>query len=74
MAEQAPAKERADQPVTRPDMPVPVLAWVTARQTGDFEAIGEAVGWTRRQVLVRYTDPHGRVGLAWLWASAVTSR
>jgi hypothetical protein len=51
-----------------------VRVWVIQRQTGEFEAEGLAVAWTDRQVEVRYTDPHGREGFAWVWASAVTRR
>jgi len=73
-AEQAPAKQRQGATPIRPETPLPVRAWITQRQTGEFEADGVAVAWTDRQVEVRYSDPHGREGFAWVWASAVTHR
>ena len=73
-AEQAPAKQRAGEAITRPPVPLPVRVWITARQTGEFEADGFAHEWTRRQVSVSYDDPHGREGRAWVWSSAVTRR
>lgn len=73
-ASQAPAKQRQGVPTTRPETPRPVRVWIVQRQTGEFEADGLAVAWTDRQVEVRYEDPHGRTGYAWVWASAVTRR
>jgi len=72
--DQAPSKQRDGVPAHRPETPVPVRVWVTQRQTGEFEANGVAVAWTDRQVEVRYVDPHGREGFAWVWASAVVRR
>ncbi|ANC31449.1 hypothetical protein [Isoptericola dokdonensis] len=73
-AEEAPAAQRRDARVTRPDDPPAIRVWLTARQTGEFEADGHATAWTDRQVHVRYLDPHGREGFAWVWASAVSRR
>ncbi|KAE8763921.1 hypothetical protein [Georgenia thermotolerans] len=60
-------------PVTRPDEPLPVRAWIHTRR-GHEAVDGVAVAWTQRAVRVRYTDGHGREGYAWLWANAVTRR
>ncbi|MGF0117413.1 hypothetical protein ACQFYA_13985 [Promicromonospora sp. Marseille-Q5078] len=73
-AADAPGEQRRGHTVTQPETPLPVRVWVVQRQTGAFEADGEATGWTDRQVHVRYLDPHGRQGYAWVWASAVTRR
>lgn len=73
-ATDSPELQRRGHAVTRPETPLPVRVWVEQRQTGAFEADGEATGWTDRQVHVRYIDPHGRQGYAWVWASAVTRR
>ncbi|RZS59783.1 hypothetical protein EV386_0015 [Xylanimonas ulmi] len=73
-AEQASANARDCQSVTTPDALIPARVWLTARQTGEFEADGRAVAWTPRQVRARYDDPHGRTGYAWVWSSAVTRR
>ncbi|MCL1801172.1 MAG: hypothetical protein FWG25_07420 [Promicromonosporaceae bacterium] len=70
-AEEAPRKQRDGVAVRRVEEPVPVRAWVTQRQSGSFEAQAVALAWTDRQVEIRYHDLHGRVGFAWLWASAV---
>ncbi|WP_447925561.1 hypothetical protein [Georgenia muralis] len=58
-------------PVTHPETPVPVRAWVHNR-TGHHLVDGAAVAWTKTAVRVRYTDEHGREGFAWVWANAVT--
>lgn len=71
---EAPRRGRDEEHIHRPDAPIPVKAWISQRQTGDFEADAEAVAWTRSQVLVTYSDPHGRAGQAWLWATAVSRR
>ncbi|GAA1646554.1 hypothetical protein [Georgenia ruanii] len=60
-------------PVTRPDEPLPVSAWIHTRR-GHETVDGVAVAWTPCAVRVRYTDTHGREGYAWLWANAVTRR
>ncbi|GAA4717940.1 hypothetical protein GCM10023216_02640 [Isoptericola chiayiensis] len=70
-ATDVPPEARRETP-TRPSEPVPVTAWVTDGRGRAFEAKGEALAWTSRAVYVRYIDPAGREGFAWVWASAVT--
>jgi len=72
--EQAPAKARAGAVIGRPVEPLPIRVWLRARQSGEFQADGYALEWTNKQVYVRYIDPHGREGWAWVWANAVTRR
>jgi hypothetical protein len=60
-------------PVTRPDPPLPVRAWIHTR-TGHEAVDGVAVAWTSRAVRVRYADGHGREGFVWVWANAVARR
>ncbi|MFD1505610.1 hypothetical protein FE374_01580 [Georgenia yuyongxinii] len=79
--EQVPLSEQAHslgpaqygEPVTRPDEPPPVRAWIHTR-TGHEAVDGVAVAWTPRAVRLRYTDGHGREGFAWVWANAVARR
>ena len=52
--------------IVRPEDAVPVRAWITQRQTGEPRVDGEANAWVSRQVWIRYLDPHGREGRAWL--------
>lgn len=73
-AETAPEGPRKAARVVRPDEPVPVRAWLRQRQSGEHLVDGEAIAWTDRQVEIRYIDPNGRQGWAWLWASAVERR
>lgn len=73
-AETAPEGPRKTARIVRPDEPVPVRAWLRQRQSGEHLVDGEAIAWTDRQVELRYIDPHGRQGWAWLWASAVERR
>lgn len=58
----------------RPDLPVPVTAWIIDGKGQDVEVLGEAVAWTNRTVSVHYYDQDGREGWVWVWASAVTRR
>lgn len=74
MARQAPSQATAGEPVRRPDIPVPVRAWIVDARGRDVEVDGEAVAWTSRTVQVRYFDQHGREGFVSVWASAVTRR
>lgn len=57
--------------------PVPVTAWVP-HQVAYVEPLqveAEAVAWTQRAVLVRWTPPGMSYPVhAWLWAQAVTRR
>lgn len=71
-ATDAPAAERAGQHMTQPETPVPVRVWVLVPRQGFTQVDGEAIAWTRRQVRVRYLDKHGRTGVSWVWANAVT--
>lgn len=73
-ADEAPRGARKDERVVEPPEPLPVRVWITQRQTGEAEVNAVALGWTSRQVHVRYIDPNGREGWAWVWASAVTRR
>ncbi len=74
MARQAPSQATAGEPVRRPEVAVPVRAWIVDARGRDVEVDGEAVAWTSRTVQVRYFDPHGREGFVTVWASAVTRR
>lgn len=71
--DEAPRKAREGKRVTEAASPTPVRAWLKNRES-EFQADGEALAWTSTQVHVRYIDPHGREGWAWVWASAVTRR
>lgn len=73
-AEEAPQLARDGVAIVRPEDAIPVRAWVTQRQSGEHRLDGEAIAWAGRQVRVRYLDPHGREGWAWLWADAVERR
>lgn len=73
-AHSAPEKQRKGSRIVEPSDPIPVRAWIEARQSGAHECDGHAIAWTDRQVHVRYIDTHGREGWAWVWASAVTRR
>ncbi|NNU27480.1 hypothetical protein [Isoptericola sediminis] len=73
VATEVPPEARREPP-TRPPEPLPVTAWVTDGRGRTFRADGEALAWTPRAVYVRYVDPVGREGFAWLWASAVSRR
>ncbi|MCZ2261606.1 hypothetical protein [Isoptericola sp. QY 916] len=71
----APKGARAGERVVEPDEPPIVRAWITyGREQREAEVDGWAIGWTSRQVRVRYLDAAGRQGWAWVWASAVTRR
>lgn len=73
--EQAASLEPAQYgaPVSRPDTPLEVTAWIYNR-LGHSRVDGLAMAWTPKAVWVRYIDKHGREGIAWVWASAVTRR
>lgn len=73
-AHEAPELARRGVAIVRPEEPIPVQAWITQRQSGESRVAGEAIAWAGRQVQVRYLDPHGREGWAWLWADAVERR
>ncbi len=73
-AHEAPKEQRTGQRVVGPSDPIPVRVWIEARQSGNHECDGHAIGWTERQVHVRYISTHGREGFAWVWANAVTRR
>ena len=70
----APKEQRERQRVVEPSDPIPVRVWIEARQSGNHECDAHAIGWTDRQVHVRYVDIHGREGWTWVWANAVTRR
>jgi hypothetical protein len=61
-------------PVTTAETPVPVRAWVLTVRGDEFEVDAEALAWTQRAVRIAYTDKHGRLDTAWVWASAVRRR
>jgi hypothetical protein len=63
----------AGEKVTRPEHGVPVQAWVRFHESS-IQPAAEAVAWTDRAVLVRFTLRDGRVREAWVWAGAVTRR
>ncbi|RPF26806.1 hypothetical protein [Georgenia muralis] len=65
--------EQHGYPVTTPDHPIEVAAWVHTR-LGHRQVTAEAVAWTPRAARIRYLDEHGRQGFAWVWASAVQRR
>lgn len=73
-APDAPVEARAGDRMVQPETPIPVTSWITSGRGRSFEAEAHAVAWTTRQVRVRYVDPGGREGFAWVWASAVTRR
>ncbi|NYI60272.1 hypothetical protein [Cellulomonas soli] len=64
----------ADTPIQRPDIPVPVTAWIINGRGRDVEIAAEAVAWTKRTVSLHYFDADEREGWVWVWASAVTRR
>ncbi|WP_166850868.1 hypothetical protein [Isoptericola sp. BMS4] len=68
----APQEQRVGERIIEPTDPIPVRVWIEARQSGNHECDGYAIGWTDRQVHVRYIDTHGREGWTWVWANAVT--
>ncbi|MDC7120250.1 hypothetical protein OMK64_01720 [Cellulomonas fimi] len=73
-AVEAPPAARQDEPVVEASAPIPVWAWISTASGKSFEARARALRWTARQAFVEYQDPAGRVGNAWLWASAVRRR
>ena len=73
-AEDAPELARRGAPITRPEEPILVRAWIKQRQTGEARVEGEAIAWAGRQVHVRFLDLNGREGWVWLWADAVERR
>ncbi len=73
-AEDAPELGRRGRAVVRPDEPIPVVACIVQRQSGESHVNGEAIAWAGRQVHVRYLDERGREGWVWLWADAVARR
>ncbi|WP_157465558.1 hypothetical protein [Cellulomonas sp. Leaf395] len=70
----APAEARTGERMVQPETPLPVVVWVTSGRGKSFAADGHAVAWTTSQVRVRYLDPGGREGFAWVWASAGARR
>lgn len=60
------------QAVSRPGHALAVQAWIIDARGRDVEITGAAIAWTSRTVHVRYTDPYGREGTVWVWASAVS--
>lgn len=74
-ATDAPRSARDGARQARPSEPVPVRVWVVSGRGREFLAeTAEADAWTvcdHPQVHVRYIDPGGREGFAWVWASAV---
>ena len=68
----APEAQRRGQRVVEPSDPIPARAWIQARESGEVQVDAFVIGWTERQIHVRYLDPHGREGFVWLWATAVT--
>lgn len=70
----APAEARAGERMVQPEIPLSVHVWITSGRGKSFHATGHAVAWAGSHVRVRYLDPGGREGFAWVWASAVTRR
>ena len=72
---EAPAEARAGLKRTEPPEPVEIKVWiVTARGKAFLSEQARAVAWTggqHPQVQVEYIDRGGRIGFAWVWASAV---
>jgi hypothetical protein len=59
-----------DNLVTQPQAPTPVTAWVLWEDGVEELVSGQAVGWTRRAVRVRFgVPPH--VHEVWVWVGAV---
>lgn len=79
--DRVPLRDQADSleppqyghPLRRAETPIAVSAWIHTRR-GHALVEGVAVAWTPRAVLLRYVDEHGREGVAWVWANAVTRR
>lgn len=70
-ARPAPKEDRQDQHVTTAPEPIPVQVWADHGRSGYRLREGWALGWTSRQVEVRYIDDHGREDTTWFWANAV---
>ncbi len=66
---------RADTKRVQAPEPVAIKVWiVTARGKAFLSDQARAVAWTtgqHPQVQVEYLDRGGRIGFAWVWASAV---
>ncbi|WP_156198972.1 hypothetical protein [Actinotalea caeni] len=62
------------QPVRPLDPPVPVLVWVPRARFGWARLEAVATAYTPTAGHVRYRDEHGREGVAWVWAGAITRR
>lgn len=61
--------ERGDYPVQRGPS-VPVEAWIDYGNAS-AQVLGSAIAWSRRCVLVIWTDSHDQPQEAWLWSGAV---
>lgn len=61
-------------PITEPERPIAVRAWIVTVRGEDLEVDGDAMAWTPRAVRVRYVDRFGHLDSAWVWAGAVTRR
>ena len=72
---EAPVEAREGAKRIEPPEPVAIKVWiVTARGKAFLSEQARAVAWTtgqHPQVQVEYLDRGGRIGFAWVWASAV---
>ena len=72
---EAPVEAREGSKRIEPPEPVAIKVWiVTARGKAFLSEQARAVAWTtgqHPQVQVEYLDRGGRIGFAWVWASAV---
>ena len=59
------------EPVLAARRPIPVQVWVIDATGKDRCIHAQATAWTTRAVRVTYTDDRGRIGMIWVWASAV---
>jgi len=72
---EAPAEARSGMKRIEAPEPVEIKVWiVTARGKAFLSEQARAIAWTQGrhpQVQVEYIDAGGRLGFAWVWASAV---
>jgi hypothetical protein len=72
---EAPAEAREGSKRIESPEPVAIRVWiVTARGKAFLSDQARAIAWTtgqHPQVQVEYLDRGGRIGFAWVWASAV---
>jgi hypothetical protein len=61
-------------PVTRASEPVPVVALITWHDGRCTQEDGEAIAWTRWQVLIAWTTPWGSPHEVWVPAEHVQRR